>query len=370
MEHKQTEAVVTAVDEAQGIVEAVWAVMGNIDDGNDIIHPGAFTKTFSQNAHQVKLLDNHRTDSVMASLGLVKELREVRPAELPQELMDKYPDATGGAKGTFQFFLDTPEGKGVFTRIQRKAIMGWSFGYDTVKSDRSFTIKDGEKVPVRNLRELRLFEVSPVLWPMNPATTTTDAKSADDAKPAETQEADESTSNKEMTEHGPMRRLGDVLQGSIHKIFTLMCDDWYTQGFMDRDERIVLSSLIGDALEILASGMPEELSKRPLQMTDMYYMSDDVQAELKAGRVLNARIAKRIIEAVDNLHQCLKDAGLMEMPEDENDNTGPQKSDIPSTSDASGSQPEPDGAGTDNDSSTRLLKLIEIEQEKLKLLEV
>lgn len=183
MEHKQTEnVVITNIDEDQGIVEAIWAVMGNIDKGNDIIHPGAFKKTFNERGNQIKLLDNHRKTSVMDALGTVLELKELPRAELPQELKDTSPDVTGGAWGQFQFLMDTPEGEGAFKRIKSGAIKGWSFGYDALNPDRTNVDKDGQKISVRNLRQIKLYEISPVLFAMNEATTTTDAKSEDKAK--------------------------------------------------------------------------------------------------------------------------------------------------------------------------------------------
>jgi HK97 family phage prohead protease len=196
MERKLTEEVViTNVDEAQGIVEAIWAVMGNVDDGNDIIHPGAFTKTFNERGNQIKLLDNHRTDSVLNALGVIKGLRELSPAELPAEIRQRHPDATGGASGQFQFLLDTPEGKGAFTRIQKGAVKGWSFGYDAVDKDHTTVTKDGQDITVRNLRGLKLYEISPVLFPMNEATGTLSAKQAEaeseqDNEPDEEKAAD------------------------------------------------------------------------------------------------------------------------------------------------------------------------------------
>jgi HK97 family phage prohead protease len=316
MEHKQTEPIILNTDDSQGIVEAIWAVMGNVDGGNDVIHPGAFKKTFKDRANLVNLLDNHRTDSVMASLGNVLELREMSKGELPGELLERHPEATGAAWGRFQFLLDTPEGKGAFTRIKQRSIKGWSFGYDTIEHDRGSVEKDGSKVSVRNLRALRLWEVSPVLFPMNEATLTTGVKSAEEETPPE---------------------------------------------------------------------------------------------EEKAGRVLSGRNATRIKEAMDALHQCLMEAGLMESMEEaskdgwlcdecykalgeeyecftdspfltngcaycgkkeakhhlvklpDNGATGPQKSEEPPTSDAQ-------ETGPNQDDSTRYL--IELELEKLKLLEV
>lgn len=351
MEHKQTEPIILNTDDDQGIVEAIWAVMGNIDGGNDVIHPGAFKKTFSERAGQVNLLDNHRTDSVMASLGNVLELREMSKGELPGELTQKYPEATGAAWGRFQFLLDTPEGKGAFTRIKQKSVKGWSFGYDTIQRDHGSIEKDGHKVSVRNLRELKLYEVSPVLFAMNEATLTTGVKA----------------DSKELVNGKPVRRLGDVLQGTLHKVFTSMVDEWYIQGYMNREQRIAISSLIGSSLDILANGIPPEIAEYAPNHNSYYYecMSKVMLSELKAGRVLSGRNATRIRAALDALNETLKEAGLLEIEEasdDEKDNgaTGPQKSEEPPTSS--------DEAGPAEDDSTR--QIIELELEKLKLLEV
>jgi HK97 family phage prohead protease len=325
MERKQTEAIITTVDEAQGIVEAIWAVMGNVDEVGDIIHPGAFTKTFSERGNQIKLLDNHRTDSVMASLGVVKELREVKRAELPQEMMNQHADVTGGAWGRFQFLLDTPEGKGAFSRIKSGAVHQWSFGYDAV--DKDYSNKDGKSV--RNLRGIKLYEVSPVLFPANSATTTTAAKAApSEGKP-----------------------YGVIPEGDEFCVYKLDAEGKPTGKPMGRH--------------------PTEAEART-QMRALYASEEEDKSddtpEDKAGRVLSDRNAKRIKAAMAELHNCLMEAGLMEMPKDETESskpTGPQKSDtLPPTSESASE------AGPNEDTRTRYLKLIEIEQEKLKLLEV
>jgi HK97 family phage prohead protease len=188
MEHKQTDAVVTNVDEEQGIVEAIWAVMGNVDEGKDRIHSGAFTKTFTERGGQVALLDNHRTDSVMSALGTVVALKETK--DLPPQIKEAYPDASAGAWGQFQFLMDTPEGKGAFTRLKAGAVSKWSFGYDPLQKD--FTkeeTKDGDEITVRNLHQIKLYEISPVLFAMNEATATTDAKSTTEAEESDDEKA-------------------------------------------------------------------------------------------------------------------------------------------------------------------------------------
>jgi len=187
MEHKTFRTVATkVVDSAKGIVKAFFAVFGNVDLCGDRIWPGSFTKTFSERGLSVKVLDAHRTDSGLAAIGRPLELREVGRDELPPELLARFPDATGAAEATVQFLMETPEGKGIFTRLKEAVLDQWSFAYDTIQSDFSDEIVDGKQVNVRNLREVRLFEISPVLFGMNPATETLSAKADGlnpDAKP-------------------------------------------------------------------------------------------------------------------------------------------------------------------------------------------
>jgi HK97 family phage prohead protease len=177
MERKTFSGFVVKADEAQGIIEAVFAVFGNVDSGNDIMHPGSFTKTFAERGQQVRVLDNHRTDSIMRAIGKPLLLKEVRREELPPALLEKHPDATGGAFARVQMLMDTPEGKGAFVRLRDDAINEWSFGFDTLDTDFSTVVKDGKEINIRNLRTVKLYEISPVIFAMNEATMTVDAKS-------------------------------------------------------------------------------------------------------------------------------------------------------------------------------------------------
>jgi len=178
-EYKTFPGMITGVDEELGIVEPIWAVMGNIDDGQDIVHLGAFTKTFVEHGHRVKVLDHHNSRSVMDAIGVPLELRELSRKELPDELLERYPDATGGAYGKVQLLMDTPEGRGAFIRLRDKAIDEWSFGFDVLDSDLTKERRGDKEVVVRNLRTLKLWEISPVIFGMNSATTTLSAKEAD-----------------------------------------------------------------------------------------------------------------------------------------------------------------------------------------------
>lgn len=181
MERKTFPAFVTKVDDEQGIIEAFFAVFGNVDEGDDVVHPGAFTKTFTERGHKVKVLDNHQTDSIMRVIGKPLVLAEVGRDQLPPEILVKSPEVTGGAFAKIQMLMDTPEGQGAFSRLKSGAVDEWSFGYDTLDYDYNKVDRNGTEVTIRNLRTIKLYEISPVLWGMNPATTTTSAK----AQPSE-----------------------------------------------------------------------------------------------------------------------------------------------------------------------------------------
>lgn len=181
MEHKSVYGATKVLDVDQGIVEHYFAVMGNVDAHGDIIHPGAFTKTLLERKHRIRVLDSHDTGSVKSVIGVPIEIREVGRGELPAQLLEMYPEATGAVYAKTRFLLNTPEGAGAFIRIKEGAINEWSFGYDALDYDWQ-EIKQADENGkestryIRNLRTVRLWEYSPVLWGANPATMTVDVK--------------------------------------------------------------------------------------------------------------------------------------------------------------------------------------------------
>jgi hypothetical protein len=145
------------------------SVIGNVDDGDDIVHPGAFTKTLNENRRRVKHLWQH--DANQPPTATIVELREVGRDDLPPETRGAFPDAKGGlvVKRTY---LATPRGDEILAGIKAGAVTEMSFGYDAMKKD--YSTLNGKSV--RNLRELKLYETSDVQWGMNAATRA--AKSA------------------------------------------------------------------------------------------------------------------------------------------------------------------------------------------------
>jgi HK97 family phage prohead protease len=176
MEYKRLPVFVTKVDAELGIVEAIVSVTGVCDHGDDIIQSGAYAKTIVERGRKVRVLDAHNSWSIFDVIGKVLALREIGRDELPPQVLEQYPEATGGLWTQTQYLLDTPEGKGAFERIRTEAIDEYSIGYNAMQYEiRKIPAGTGEK-NVRLIKEIRLWEYSPVLWGMNPATATVGVK--------------------------------------------------------------------------------------------------------------------------------------------------------------------------------------------------
>jgi hypothetical protein len=163
MEYKAVAGATVSVNER--VVVGIASVFGNVDDGGDRVHPGAFTKTIQERAGRIRVLWQHNTSE--PPTAVVKALREVSRDELPADLRARTPDASG-ALLVEREYLDTPRGNEVLAGIKAGAVTEMSFGYDVPKGKADFETSDAKTI--RNLREVRLWELSDVLWGMNPAT--------------------------------------------------------------------------------------------------------------------------------------------------------------------------------------------------------
>lgn len=179
---KKLPGFITKVDAEAGIVDAIVSTMGVLDYGEDVIENGAYLKTIQERGSKIKVLNSHNTYSIFDAIGVCLALREIGRDELPAELLAQFPEATGGLLTTTQYLLNTPEGRGAFERIKAGVISEYSIGYQAIKTEyRDVMDSSGFKVNARILKEIKLYEYSPVLWGMNPATMTTGVKSAGDA---------------------------------------------------------------------------------------------------------------------------------------------------------------------------------------------
>ena len=376
--------ITASIDEEQGVVEAIVAVMGNIDHQGDIIIPGAFAKTIVERGSEVLVLDNHRTDSNEAILGKMLALREIGRGELPTAVTEKYPEATGGLLAKMQFLLQTPEGKGIFERIKAKAVKKYSIGYDPLQKDFETLGEGDDRVTIRNLREIRLWEVSVVPFAANEATMTVSAKTADDNGDDDAfkrargivpwkdgDEAPEATirrlrgakaADPEPSEGKPWRveeREGE------HCVFKLDAD-----GNLDgealkcySDEADAVAYLRALYVNVEDAGKAAEIDEDP--------KGASADPELKEGRVLSARNATRIGGALAALSDTLESAGLDVPQYAKIEGEEEEKSSAPAKGRADDDQPdEKAGPGACPPTNSDMLAQVKLLELELSLLEV
>ncbi len=178
---------ITKADESTGIVDAIVSVMGNVDLQDDIIHQGSFVKTIQERGlANIRVLDNHNFFSVEDAIAVPLDIHEVNRGSIPKEVLEKYPETTGGLFTSSQFMLDDPKSSAVFRRLKVGAVNQYSIGFQIVKQDwneQEIPQGSGSFREIRNIREIRLFEYSPVLFAANPATVTVGVKNAAFALP-------------------------------------------------------------------------------------------------------------------------------------------------------------------------------------------
>lgn len=164
MEYKALPAFVKSVDLETRTIVGVFAVHGNTDSYTDISHPGSFRKTIAERGDRVKFLWSHDFWGGPPT-AKVLGLREIARDELPEQVLARAPNATGGVEITRQY-LKTGRAAEVFEAVAVGASDEMSYGFDPIVMD--FSEVDGQQV--RNLREVRLWEVSDVVFGANPAT--------------------------------------------------------------------------------------------------------------------------------------------------------------------------------------------------------
>ncbi len=151
-------------------VTGIAAVFGNIDLVGDRVHKGAFKKTITENMRHVRHLWQHNYQ--YPPIAKIEEIAEVGKGDLPDEIRQAYPEATGGLQ-VKRTYLNTERANEVFEALRTGALNEMSFGFDVVKFDISEEPDpSNEKVRnlVRNIREVKLWDTSDVNWGANPAT--------------------------------------------------------------------------------------------------------------------------------------------------------------------------------------------------------
>lgn len=156
-----------SVDEAKGIVECFVAGVGNKDSVGDIVLPGAFTASLKR--RKPRVVWGHDWNH---PIGKVLEIYEVPPSDprLPAKMKAA---GIGGLYARVQFNLKAEKGREAFANVSFYGEeQEWSIGYKTLDA-----IYDNQR-QANLLREVELYEVSPVLHGANQLTGTISIKAA------------------------------------------------------------------------------------------------------------------------------------------------------------------------------------------------
>jgi hypothetical protein len=140
-----------------GFIEGYASVFGNTDLGVEVVQKGAFAKTLKERLKKgsIKLVDSHAVfTGTQAVIGIVEDAKE-----------DDY--------GLwFRARLSaTSRAQDIRQKIKEKILDALSFGYDVMKDALD------PKTGVRSLLELKLYEISVVIWGMNPKAVVEAVKS-------------------------------------------------------------------------------------------------------------------------------------------------------------------------------------------------
>ncbi|GGD63334.1 HK97 family phage prohead protease [Caballeronia grimmiae] len=156
--HIQTKSIEFKADSLteQGSFSGYGSVFGVLDSWDDIVAPGAFTKSLQSLASKgraVPILWQHDTEN---PIGVWSDLKE---------------DSVGLFGDGSLWLDDAPSAKLAYKGMQSRAITGLSIGYITRSADYD------QKTGIRTLKELDLIEISVVTSPANDEARITNFKS-------------------------------------------------------------------------------------------------------------------------------------------------------------------------------------------------
>lgn len=127
------------------------AIFGNIDLGGDVIERGAFKEFVTNSDGKVVTLWQHDSRSPIGTSTVHQD--------------DK------GLRFDGQLVMEDPRARSALAHMKAKTVEGMSIGYDVLPGGAEVT-----ESGVRLLKALKLWEISPVTWGMNPLAGISGAK--------------------------------------------------------------------------------------------------------------------------------------------------------------------------------------------------
>jgi hypothetical protein len=128
------------------------SVYQNVDAHGDVVMPGAFTRSLQEIGGEIVVLNQHDPSDPIGKARVT--------------------DRSDGLWAEGQLILDLPSARDAYVRLQNGLIDGMSIGYEVI--DQAW---QGD---VRQLKEIKLWEISLVTFPANSAARITDVKAQND----------------------------------------------------------------------------------------------------------------------------------------------------------------------------------------------
>ena len=161
LQHKTVKLLAT--DEVEGKVEAVFSNFNEVDSDGDVVLPSSIKSGFGENG--VAMVWAHDWKDVIGRGEIVQD------------------DTRAVFKG--QFIMDTERGRDAYNTVKAMGdLQQWSFGYEVLEAENGMFQKDaGNEIEVRFLKDVKVWEVSPVLVGANQNTHTVSVKSEQQEAP-------------------------------------------------------------------------------------------------------------------------------------------------------------------------------------------
>jgi len=139
-------------DDSKGLFTGYASIWGVIDSYSDVVEKGAFRKSIRER-NPIPMLWSHSVDQ---PIGIISAKED-----------------QNGLRVEGHLNLDVQKAQEVRSLMKQGAVRGLSIGYETLKSEPG----EIDKMPVRKLQEVRLWEISPVVFPACREALVADVKS-------------------------------------------------------------------------------------------------------------------------------------------------------------------------------------------------
>ena len=268
--------------ETEGKVSAVFSVFNSLDSDGDIVLPGSIKSGFKSGS--VPMVWAHKWDMPIGK-GSIK---------------------SDGEKATFEgeFFMDTDSGKEAYKIVKNMADMQqWSFGYRVNDAERGKIGEGEEEKDARFLKDLTVFEVSPVLVGANQDTYTMAIKSNEELLKEIVGEEKGVMTTESMNQPDPEEEPKDEEEKSITVEELLESPAMYLKELYKLKEAII------ETQEEISEDAPKAFSE---QVKDVLAALNDLMVRATAIAMLRAKdgrkLGEKATEALRAVQEDLQDA--------------------------------------------------------------